>query len=78
MPTTRIRESDHELLQGLAEKTGKQHQQIIHEALDAYQRQRLLDEINVAYGRLKANPEDWEEELDERRAWDNALGDGIE
>lgn len=78
MPTTRIRESDHQLLQDLAETTGKQHQEIIHEALDAYQRHRLLDGINAAYGRLKANPEEWTEELDERRAWDNAIGDGIE
>lgn len=78
MPTTRIRESDHQLLQGLAEKTGKQHQEIIHEALDAYERQRLLDEINAAYARLKANPEEWQDELDERRIWDKAVGDGID
>ncbi|MEX1187426.1 MAG: hypothetical protein WEA80_12620 [Gemmatimonadaceae bacterium] len=77
MPTTRIRESDHQLLQGLAEKTGKQHQEIIHEALDAYERQRMLDEINAAYARLKANPKEWQHELDERRTWDSAVGDGI-
>lgn len=78
MPTTRIRASDHELLQGLAEKTGKQHQEIIHEALDAYNRQKLLEEINAAYGRLRADPKAWEREVAERRAWDNTIGDGLE
>ena len=78
VPTTRIQESDHQLLQGLAEKTGKQHQEIIHEALDFYQRQTLLDEINTAYARLRSSPEEWKEELGERRAWDNALTDGME
>lgn len=78
MPTTRIYDSDHQLLRGLAEKTGKQHQEILHEALDAYQRQTLLDEINAAYNRLKSNPQEWSEELEERKAWDNALSDGID
>lgn len=78
MPTTRIQESDHQLLRGLAEKTGKQHQEILHEALTRYDRQRLLDEINNAYVRLKSNPKEWAEELDERRAWDNSLSDGME
>jgi len=78
MPTTRIQDSDHQLLQGLAEKTGKQHQEILHEALTSYDRQRLLDEINNAYVRLKSNSKEWAEELDERRAWDNSLADGTE
>ena len=29
VPTTRIMEADHQLLQGLAQQTGKQHQEII-------------------------------------------------
>jgi predicted transcriptional regulator len=77
MPTTRIQEADHRLLQELADKTGKQHQEIIHEALTSYDRQTLLDEINNGYARLRANPKEWKEELEERRAWDNSLADGI-
>jgi hypothetical protein len=77
MPTTRIQEADHRLLQELADKTGKQHQEIIHEALTSYDRQTLLDEINKAYARLRSNSKEWAEELEERRAWDNSLADGI-
>lgn len=78
MPNTRIQESDHRILQGLAKKTGKQHQEIIHEALDNYRRQSLLNEINEAYGRLRTNPTEWQGEMAERKAWDNALADGLE
>jgi hypothetical protein len=65
MPTTRILDADHRLLQSLAQQTGKQHQEIIHEALETYHRDRLLDEINAAFGRLKADPVAWQEELGE-------------
>ena len=37
MATTRILDSDHALLQELSAATGKQHQEIIHEALEALQ-----------------------------------------
>ena len=50
MATTRILDSDHALLQALAAQTGKQQQEIIHEALASYHRERLLDEINAAIG----------------------------
>lgn len=49
MRTTRISVSGHRVLQDLATKTGKRHQEIIHEAVCTYQRERLLDEINVGY-----------------------------
>lgn len=76
MPTTRIMESDHRLLQQLAQHTGKQHQEIIHEALDSYHRDQLLDDTNAAFARLKAQPEAWAEEITERSAWDGTVADG--
>jgi hypothetical protein len=48
MAQTRILDSDHALLQELAASTGKPHQEIIHEALKAFHRDRMLDEINAA------------------------------
>ena len=41
-------------------------------------RQRLLEESNRAYARLKADPAAWEEELRERGLWESTLGDGVE
>ena len=48
MAQTRMLDSDHALLQELAASTGKQHQAIIHDALTAFHRDRMLDEINAA------------------------------
>ncbi len=78
MATTRISESDHRLLQSLANQTGKQHQQIIHEALDTYQREQLLDSINDGYARLKADKTSWADMNEERRFLEEAGNDGLE
>lgn len=75
MPTTRISEDDHRVLQNLAAQTGKQHQEIIHEALDNYQRNRLLDGINSAFERLRSNKNDWAREKEERKLWEATLPD---
>jgi hypothetical protein len=78
MPTTRISESDHRVLQDLAATTGKQHQEIIHEALDSYQRERLLDEINAGYSRIRADRKSWAAVKSERRLLEKAGADGLD
>lgn len=78
MATMRILDTDHQLVQALAERTGKQHQEIIHEALDNYQREALLDEINAGFERLRAQPAEWKDEMQERRLWENTLADGLD
>jgi len=78
MPTTRISESDHRVLQKLAKQTGKAHQEIIHEALSTYQRESLLDGINASFARLKANRAEWTLEKGERQLWENTLSDRID
>ena len=75
MPTTRISADDHRVLLELAARTGKQHQEIIHEALDNYQRDQLLNGINSAFERLRSNKKGWAEEIAERELWDATLSD---
>jgi len=53
-------------------------QAILDEAIEHYQREKFLDEVNAAYARLRTNPRAWKEELTERQTWDRALRDGIE
>jgi hypothetical protein len=77
VPTTRILETDHQLLQALAQQTGKQQEEVIHEALTQYHREHLLDQINAAFGKLKADPAAWQRELQERGVWHHTLADGI-
>ena len=59
MPTTRLSEADHRVLQRLAERTGKAHQEIIHEALSTYKRESLLDGINAGFARPRAAAARW-------------------
>ncbi len=78
MATMRILDEDHQLVQALAERTGKQQQEIIHEALDTYQREALLDEINAGFARLRSNSAHWDAESEERALWENTLSDGLD
>ena len=77
MPTTRISDTDHRLLQDLAVQTGKRHQQIVHEALDNYQREQLLDEINSGYARVRADSASWKGVLSERQLLEQSGSDGL-
>lgn len=77
MATARILDADHALLQELAAQTGKQQQEIIHEALEAFHRERLLDDINAAFAQLKCDDAAWGEEQAERKAWDGTAADGV-
>ena len=77
MATARILDTDHALLQELAAQTGKQHQEIIHEALQAFHRDRMLDDINAAFAQLKNNDKAWREGQAERAVWDGGGADDV-
>jgi hypothetical protein len=76
MPTTRISFPAHRILQELARHSGKSMQEILDAALEAYRRQRFLDEASDAFRTLKADPKAWRAEQDERGLWDTSLTDG--
>jgi predicted transcriptional regulator len=75
MPATRISPRGHERLQRLAEETGQSHQEVIDRALEAYEREHMLDALNASFAELKADPQQWSEELAERAQWDTTAGD---
>jgi len=76
--TVRITEEAHETLRNLAEKSGESMQTMLDKAIEAYRRHRVLTEANEAYGRLRANSKAWKSELEERKAWEATVGDGLE
>jgi hypothetical protein len=47
-------------------------------AVEAYRRQRFLEESNRAFAALRTDPETWKTEQAEREAWDMTLADGLE
>lgn len=76
--TIRISGEAHGVLKSLAAETGEPIQLLLDRAIEAYRRQRFFEELNAAYGALRGDPGDWEEERQERAAWDAALSDDIE
>lgn len=53
-------------------------QAVLEEAIQHFQREKLIDEANAAFARLKADPEAWTEELAERALWESTLADGLD
>ena len=77
MATARIFDGDHARLRELAKITGKQQQEIIHEALEAYDRNMILDGINAGFTALKQDAAAWREDQAERAAWGGTASDGV-
>jgi hypothetical protein len=79
MTTTTIRVSIHtrELLQELAQTSGRSMQAVLEQALEHYRRQQLLAATNAAYAALQTDPPAWAEMERERLDWDQTLADGL-
>ena len=76
--TVRISERTHRTLKELARTSGQPMQTILENVIEEERRRRFFDEADIAYARLRADPEAWAEELEERALWDNTLMDGLE
>jgi predicted transcriptional regulator len=80
MSTTTIRVSTkiRDTLDELAQNTGLSTQQLLEQALEAYRRQRLLQEANAAYEALAADPQAWRDFQQELSDWNETVADGLE
>ena len=78
MPQTiRIRPETRLKLEHIAKAEATTMTKVLDKVVDAYRRQRMLEETNAAFATLKGNSRLWEQEQKERRAWDSAMGDGL-
>ena len=76
--TVRLREPTRAVLRRMADESGEAMSVVLEKAIEAYRRQRFLEQVNAAYAALRADPEAWSIELEERRSWDATLMDGID
>jgi predicted transcriptional regulator len=73
----RISSETHQKVRDLAKTKGESMQSVIDKAVEDYRRQRFLEEANRQFAVLRADPQAWQEELEERHAWDAVLMDGL-
>lgn len=75
--TTRISAAAHQILREMSKAEGKPMLVLLDEAVETLRRRRFLERVNAAYAALRADPGSWTAVLDERRAWDTTIGDGL-
>lgn len=74
----RVTKQTHQQLALLARENGLSMQTILDLAVEAYRRQSFLEALNADFAALRANPEEWAEEMEERQLWEQTLADGLE
>ncbi len=75
--TTRISAAAHSVLREMSRVDGKPMLALLDEAIEALRRQRFLEQVNVAYATLRADPRSWKAIEGERREWEVTLPDGL-
>ena len=76
--TIRVSERTHRALRALAASTGETMTQLVERAVEQLRVERFFAEVDDAYDRLQADPDEWAAEIAERRAWEATLGDDLE
>ncbi len=58
--------------------TGLSKQLVLEKAVEAFLREQFLRKTNEEFAAIKAKPELWELEVQERTDWDSTLSDGLD
>ncbi len=73
----RIKPETHGKLQRLARETNRSLPDVLEEAIGVYERKKFLEGLHDDFSRLRAQPEEWRAETEERASWDATLQDGL-
>lgn len=75
--TVRIKPETHSKLQKLARDTKRSLPDVLDEAIGEYERKKFLEGLHEDFSRLRAQPDEWRAETEERALWDSTLTDGL-
>jgi hypothetical protein len=75
--TIDISEATHKTLLQLTQSSGDDFVTIIDRAVENYRRYVFLVQADRAFVTLRQNEELWQDEIDERQAWDMTIADGV-
>lgn len=76
--TIRISTSSHEILKEESMASGRSMQAVLEDAIEHYRRQRFVQGVNAAYARVREDELAWGEIVEERKAWEGSVGDGLD
>ena len=76
--TARISSKSDSIIKEISTLTGMTKVEIIESALEVYRHFERMRLLNESYTNLRANPQDWEEELSDREDLDGTMGDGFD
>lgn len=76
--TVQIADNTQRSLEALSEQTGKSVPEILDRAIEDYRRKLFFEGVDRDFAALKANPQAWAEELEERRLFENTSMDGLD
>lgn len=74
----RVSEKAHHILEELAAIKKTSLQQVLDEVLEEKRLEILFNAADAAYIALHNDPVAWQEEMAERKLWDNTLTDGLD
>lgn len=75
--TVRIDKKTSAILDELAKTRGEAKKEIIRRAVERMRREEILNSANAGYAVMKSDPVVWQEELEERGAWETTRSDGL-
>lgn len=76
-PLVRILEPDKAFLEHLALERSQSMPEVLSSIIEKYRRQEFFDNIAEAYADLRANSDEWSQELQERELYESTLADGL-
>jgi len=76
--TIRISASSHEILKEESMASGRSMQAVLEDAIEHYRRQRFVQDVNAAYAKVREDEVAWGEIVEERKAWEGIVGDGLD
>lgn len=76
--TVRVTNETKMAIRQMAKESRQSMQLLIAKAVEQYKRHLLLQRTNEAYAALRAQPDRWAEEQEERLEWEATLVDDLE
>ena len=76
--TVRVSRETHEILRSISDQTGETIQSILEKAVAGHRKRLFWERTNAAFAALRNDPKAWQEEQEERSAWDATLTDDLE